>query len=633
MNRKIILQITLIVGITTITGCNVNHIHSDSDHVTEERDYYCRNLVQGYEKTNLCTDKKKGKLLAEQNKKIIESKYLSEMEYSNWKRPKLGLALSGGGTRSASFSIGVMKALKESGILDKVQIISSVSGGSYASYWYLSKLFYQFKSEEDIPYDLFKTQFDSKSNNLDFADEYRFQYELENSSDILSFSKKPGIWSDIRNGGQLFFNVSSQVLSIPFHWIINGVFDGEVDMSPDRIAYKNGLERTYGYVPLNASLVNFENDKAWLGIIPRVSAEQLSFTELRTQFWTAKRHKNSDIKPPLFVINATGRYGRVLSGTSHDTYRNLEKEVFEFTPWHCGSLLFGYNNTKVCGDISWSEAVAMSGAALDGQQSELDDNGHRLITEFWDLLLAGFLNVANLDLGYHIDNYNNGSGHIWFHKFLPFPLFAVDDAISSSSDLEKDGSSSIYLNDGGASENLGLFSLIQRGVENIIVVDAEHDPNSSFQAAKFVKNTLADYGLIFTLDQEKAINVYDASPEKAVIKGKITGWVDAEGKQKDIELIYIKLAVNKYSTDYPYTVKSFMDSDKKFPHNSTVDIFYDKKQYEAYRDLGYTLGKEVVYVKDKLNINMCQASVSHLKNVQKIVTKIFESHGDFYGCN
>lgn len=51
------------------------------------------------------------------------------------KIPDWGLALSGGGIRSASFSIGVMKALYDLRILDETDVISSVSGGGYASYW------------------------------------------------------------------------------------------------------------------------------------------------------------------------------------------------------------------------------------------------------------------------------------------------------------------------------------------------------------------------------------------------------------------------------------------------------------------------------------------------------------------
>lgn len=50
-------------------------------------------------------------------------------------RPRLGLAMSGGGIRSSLFNIGVLKALYDQGVLDDVDIVSSVSGGSYTTYW------------------------------------------------------------------------------------------------------------------------------------------------------------------------------------------------------------------------------------------------------------------------------------------------------------------------------------------------------------------------------------------------------------------------------------------------------------------------------------------------------------------
>src|SRR5436190_3487480 len=46
-----------------------------------------------------------------------------------------GIALSGGGIRSSSFGIGVMKALYDGGQLDQIDAISSVSGGGFAAYW------------------------------------------------------------------------------------------------------------------------------------------------------------------------------------------------------------------------------------------------------------------------------------------------------------------------------------------------------------------------------------------------------------------------------------------------------------------------------------------------------------------
>ena len=43
---------------------------------------------------------------------------------------KIGLALSGGGYRAAAYHIGALRALYKLGVLDKVDVISSVSGGS-----------------------------------------------------------------------------------------------------------------------------------------------------------------------------------------------------------------------------------------------------------------------------------------------------------------------------------------------------------------------------------------------------------------------------------------------------------------------------------------------------------------------
>jgi len=46
------------------------------------------------------------------------------------------LTFSGGGTRAASFSYGVLKELRRQNLLDEIDVISSVSGGSFTSAYY-----------------------------------------------------------------------------------------------------------------------------------------------------------------------------------------------------------------------------------------------------------------------------------------------------------------------------------------------------------------------------------------------------------------------------------------------------------------------------------------------------------------
>ena len=44
--------------------------------------------------------------------------------------PKIGLALSGGGSRAIAFHLGCLKALHDHGLLDHIKVVSTVSGGS-----------------------------------------------------------------------------------------------------------------------------------------------------------------------------------------------------------------------------------------------------------------------------------------------------------------------------------------------------------------------------------------------------------------------------------------------------------------------------------------------------------------------
>jgi len=60
-----------------------------------------------------------------------ETAYLNKYHPDGGKRKSAGLCCSGGGIRSASFSIGIMQALHNKGILNKFSYLSTVSGGGF----------------------------------------------------------------------------------------------------------------------------------------------------------------------------------------------------------------------------------------------------------------------------------------------------------------------------------------------------------------------------------------------------------------------------------------------------------------------------------------------------------------------
>src|SRR5262245_10778389 len=47
--------------------------------------------------------------------------------------PSLGVAFSGGGTRSATMVLGQLRGLRKIGVLDQVRYVSAISGGGWAS--------------------------------------------------------------------------------------------------------------------------------------------------------------------------------------------------------------------------------------------------------------------------------------------------------------------------------------------------------------------------------------------------------------------------------------------------------------------------------------------------------------------
>ncbi len=554
-----------------------------------------------------------------------EKKYLD----NSWP-PKYGLALSGGGTRSASFSIGALKALNEAEILQKIDVISSVSGGSYATYWYFSQQFYQdIICSRSSKYcfndkDIFR-QWSESATNLESPNKYRFQHLLEESSNILTHAHKPSLWNDTKNILQLGFMSMIQGLSTPIHWLANGVFDTEINITPFFYFYKDGLDRTYGYVPLDYTMENFANaENAFFFLVKNLDAVPITFDDIK--LFLDKRKEN-DKKTPYLIINTTARYGRWFNryGSSK---RTLQNSTFEFTPWGCYSKLIKDNACPKARNpfikragvqkIDFAKAVTISGAAVDGQFQVVDISGNIEDPYELPIYLSGKnifelgLDIANLNLGHQVsfpDESIQHNVHTLIHKVLPWPLYILDDALL----WDKNSATSLYLTDGGHSENLGILSLIKRGVENIIIVDAENDGLSTFSSAKLIEKTLNKFNLCIELSQNNGdlIDVYNSDAKKSSFRGIIVEYQDKNHgciDNKSVRTIkhrfvYIKLASNSRHANksashgdelIPFSVRKYKEINPNFPHDSTADVFYSREQFRAYRDLGFLNTKKAI---------------------------------------
>jgi len=555
--------------------------------------------------------------LYRKNQEILGRKYPEERSHLARKyarasdaldaEPRIGLALSGGGPRSASFTIGVLRALEEQGVMDRLDLISAVSGGSYAMYWYFSQNCYlntgttenfcplndEISSDELKRLKTQRANFDRMSlftapeQNLhdpQSMDAHRFQISLEERSDLLTSIKAEGTMGKVLNYGEMAYKGGVYALSLPVHWLFNGLFDWNMNVNPSHWYYKNGIERTYGYVPLSYNLEKFaNNEQIWFQ--RKAVATQVSFSQLRDYLVNATKKKPM----PYFIINATGGHDRGYDAFGDGNHRQMHQAIFEFTPWLCGSDLFGYRGVDECEkDISFSRAISISGAAVDGQQEIVDRAGKGTGES---KSAAAAMNILNLDLGYRIANPNTNSAIRLLHWLAPFPLYFAADW------LQGDRTTGIHLSDGGHTDNLGVFSLVRRGTRKIIAVDAEQDQKSVFEGAHRLKVQLEkELGLKLDFNApDTRIDVYNNPLAQAVIKGRISGLVDKNGNDAPIELLYLKLSLDRQLLQtsgqaYPFSIVKYQEKDKQFPHDPTFDLFYSPEQYRAYRDLGYVIG-------------------------------------------
>jgi hypothetical protein len=589
------------------------------------------------------------KRFADIDKDDLKSNFPKERSFNRniEKPPELGLALSGGGTRSASFSIGVLKALHKRGILQNVDVMSSVSGGSYALYWYFMQHYNMEKACEEMRQisplstlsseDLFRTE-ESEGNTV-------YQSHLEDRSDILVLGNP-----DEKQRG--FYNPASQVLkfftvlpSIPLNLIGNFLFDWDLNLNPYRGYYQNGIERAYGLTPVptkkdgskeNDSL-KYINGKWNIGDLP-INAEEVTFADMR-KFLEKRRNASSSAvnlfpcsfprtkkldkrlnvpRLPFFVVNATASHGRI--GSLYDVNENVDvppsqrktatpNRIFEFTPLGFGSEVFGYGTFDENGEgknlneeIYFSKAVSASGAAVDTQFFSRTG----IIGTTATYISRGL----NLNIGYTMDNYNVSWDQVVTNNFIGWPLYILDNSVMSRKrnyenqrgvDVEEDRrfhlpskhSTKIYLSDGGMSENLGVLSLVRRKVKNIIFVDAEMDNNkcgkfACFEGLNLLEKSLAkDYGLKLEMTGlgRQTFDIRDA--KVSVFKGKIKGFLE---KPLELNLTYIKLSydqkdLKKYPSGLQTWVKYGTNEIKEKTEKQKTEIFSRCKVINSHDEL------------------------------------------------
>ncbi len=263
---------------------------------------------------------------------------------------------------------------------------------------------------------------------------------------------------------------------------------------------------------------------------------------------------------------------------------------FIFSPKYIGSASTDYVKTEdyMGGTSNLATALAISGAAVDPNCYATRSRP-----------LSFLMSLLNVRLGCWVRN----PRHPAMGKSLGHPMwyyYMLREMLGKGLD-EKCWQ--IHLSDGGHFENLGLYELVRRQCRYIIISDAAADADWTFtDLAKVMEMVRVDFGARVNIDIEALKpKGEDRISDAPFVKGTITYNQEKNGETngvKKADLIYIKTSMIQGLTEDLY---SYRRDNPSFPDQSTADQFFDERQFEAYRELGFLIGKNLGKIEDTFN--------------------------------
>jgi len=307
------------------------------------------------------------------------------------------------------------------------------------------------------------------------------------------------------------------------------------------------------------------------------------------------RDEKDEAPKPLAEVNASGRAPYHLinaavnlpSGKS-SALRDRKCDFFLMSKHWLGSPSTGYKPVRDWrmnrGSPDLASAMAISGAAVSSRMG--------LGTQ---PALSALLTFLNARLGFWIRNANRES---WIERKVPlvrrwtkapgfwcllremFGLWMSEDAAW------------LNLSDGGHIENMGVYELLRRRCKFVVCVDGEADPEITFHGfMTMIRHAQIDLGVRIDARLD------DLRPDPAT-KLSRSHWemfrirypaVDGTPPKTGL-LLYLKLSVTGNESEL---IRRYRITHPDFPHQSTLDQFFDQEQFEAYRQLGVHVGESL----------------------------------------
>jgi hypothetical protein len=310
--------------------------------------------------------------------------------------------------------------------------------------------------------------------------------------------------------------------------------------------------------------------------------------------------KLSSLKPgktgaPYPLLNATLN----VQGATDSALRYRKGVSFVFSPRFLGSTVTGYAPSAAMEsadpELSLASAMAISAAAAGPNMGSFTQGPLRLL-----------LTLCNLRLGYWLPNPRRVAAGEAPRK-RPGPRHVLLEAFG----LINANRRYVNVSDGGHFENLGVYELLRRQCRLIVAIDGEEDMQGQFNGlVTLMRIARIDLGVSITADLTALRKMGGPFSERHWLWATIH-YSSPDGSEALGHLLYIKASLSGDESEH---IRAYHARSPAFPHEPTVDQFFDENQFESYRALGEHIGERSIedsHLLEKLREIRRSAAAAH----------------------
>lgn len=295
----------------------------------------------------------------------------------------------------------------------------------------------------------------------------------------------------------------------------------------------------------------------------------------------------NDVATPFHILNAT-----LNAVKANDLALQARKgRSFAFTPLYSG---FGngvpndpsYRLTQHLSWQSWQYHGARLGTAMAISGAAASPN----MGFYTNPAVSFLLTVFSVRLGWWMGNPRRKE---WWEAGSPRSSWRA--LMNELTGATTDTAEEVYLSDGGHFDNLGVYELVRRRCRVIIACDSGADPvYSCTDLIRLVEKCRVDFNTQITIELNEirpATPLVPGDAKLRVSKSPFSLGTIAYPDGQVGSLIYVKPCL---STELPPDVVAYAREAADFPHQSTVDQFFDENQFESYRAVGFACGSAAI---------------------------------------